>query len=161
MAKSLHTNRKVFAKLPLAQESNDAVNYASRISLLNQAFHDLNHAVFDDLTFSEFSNCFEQKVVHHHESYFRDLHTQFTNTTASAIQVEGSNYFQFSVGLKIFVQKEFHLILYELQITKKLQSLQSVLSRLRAEKIDSKDQNISKLQMRLERMRRELSNADR
>mmetsp|Transcript_6074 Transcript_6074/g.13447 ORF Transcript_6074/g.13447 Transcript_6074/m.13447 type:complete len:190 (-) Transcript_6074:191-760(-) len=148
---TLHNNRKVTAHMPDDQEEEakrvlDRKETTSRSSLLEQAFQKMNQATFEALTFQEFSKEFPLELVRGNQAFLRDLHSQLINVSSSAIQ------------------KEFHRILYEIKVSKKLQELQFLSSRSNPNSVSNypvKDEkDLVKLRSQCAEMKRRLDAAD-
>jgi hypothetical protein len=88
-SKPLHSNRKIVACGPenLVIDDKNGKENISRISLLNAAFHDMNQAVFEKSSYLDISKEFSYVFALEHDSFLRDMHSQFINTASSAIQV--------------------------------------------------------------------------
>jgi hypothetical protein len=88
-SKPLHSNRKIVAHGPenLVIDDKNGMENISRIALLNAAFHDLNQAIFETLSYLEISKEFSDAFALEHDSFLRDLHSQFVNAVSCAIQV--------------------------------------------------------------------------
>jgi hypothetical protein len=88
-SKPLHSNRKIVAHGPenLVIDDKNGMENISRIALLNAAFHDLNQAIFETLSYLEISKEFSDAFALEHDSFLRDLHSQLVNAVSCAIQV--------------------------------------------------------------------------